>query len=360
MQVRGYEGNLFNTLAEAMNFTPVILTPPSALWGDELHNGSWTGIHGNIKNGIADVGFCQVLPMASRLHFEEYSVPITTDTYIWILPEVSPINWNKLLVPFKMNVWICLGVATLAATVFVYCSAKYSNVEPNLLFLWAYFFGQDIGRNYKKHGMIIPRGMWLLFAFFISNAYLASLTNSLTFVIPAGNVETVKELLENGIPFGGASTLRDFYKNFDDADDYEIYRKYENVPLYKLIPLFFRIVNGSLNFATPLSKRSTITYKKTGQFHVMNERVLYYHNTFAFPRGSPYIDEFNLQIERIKSGGFIELWLSRNTTGLVSNATSSQQPLRLIHMSSIFTMWSIGLMLSIITFLLEILSHDDK
>ena len=79
-----------------MNFEVEVLRPTKYLWGDELPNGSWTGLHGYVQRDYADIAAGLIAPSYHRLHFEDYSQPITTDNCVWIVPETRPDNWNKL------------------------------------------------------------------------------------------------------------------------------------------------------------------------------------------------------------------------------------------------------------------------
>ena len=112
-KVAGWEGEIFNSIADKMNFTRVLTPELPGLWGDQLPNGTWNGIHGNILNGKTDVGFCIMFPATDRLDFEEYSNPIMNDRYVWILPKALPTNWNKLLLPFKKYAWIATLISVM-------------------------------------------------------------------------------------------------------------------------------------------------------------------------------------------------------------------------------------------------------
>ena len=66
--------------------------------------------------------------------------------------------------------------------------------------------------------------------------------------------------------------------------------------IFRLVGQFFAIAVRKVPFALMMSKFTALKLKNRFKFHIMEEPVLTYPVVFAFPKGSPYIKEFNIRV----------------------------------------------------------------
>lgn len=84
--VEEYKGKILYTVAEAMNFTPKIITPTDGLFcGHVFKNGTATGLVGDIVHRRAEVGLVNLLVNKDRFHAVDVTILYHTGCFTWLV-----------------------------------------------------------------------------------------------------------------------------------------------------------------------------------------------------------------------------------------------------------------------------------
>ncbi|XP_063860655.1 probable glutamate receptor [Scylla paramamosain] len=111
-RVSGPMGALLAVLAHTLNFTCRVVSPPDAVWGSQLPNGSWTGMIGQVVRQEADLAPGPFGMIYSRTKAVDFSTFLSFDGRSILsrkgTPEINP--WGFLF-PLTGTVWGTVAAA---------------------------------------------------------------------------------------------------------------------------------------------------------------------------------------------------------------------------------------------------------
>ncbi|XP_053681685.1 uncharacterized protein LOC128732461 [Sabethes cyaneus] len=185
--LRGFEGMLVNLLAEKLNFTVEVVSPPdNAQWGFLWKNGTTTGllkliIEETVHFGISSLGYSE-----ERNELLTPGLPYYYSHLVFAVPSGRPYSaFEKLFLPFHWTTWCAVFVTTIAT----WTTMIIINMQPNRV--KDFIYGKGIRSpitnsiNILLGGALVrnPTGtfarsmltFWIIYALIIRTAYQSSL-----------------------------------------------------------------------------------------------------------------------------------------------------------------------------------------
>uniref|UniRef100_A0A1B0BS36 Ionotropic glutamate receptor C-terminal domain-containing protein n=1 Tax=Glossina palpalis gambiensis TaxID=67801 RepID=A0A1B0BS36_9MUSC len=109
-QYIGLEVEIMKALGKAMNFKPQLYETSDAeheRWGRLLHNGSYTGLIGEINHGRTLLAMGDLHLFSAYRNILDFSMPHTYECLTFLTPESSQDNsWKTFIQPFSLGMWI--------------------------------------------------------------------------------------------------------------------------------------------------------------------------------------------------------------------------------------------------------------
>jgi hypothetical protein len=87
---RGLDVRLFLYITQKINACAIFTPPTPELWGQKLHNGSWTGIFGEVFYNRADIAFGSTMLTIEKFRDLDFTVPYGAAKYVWVVPCAKP------------------------------------------------------------------------------------------------------------------------------------------------------------------------------------------------------------------------------------------------------------------------------
>ncbi|XP_050732819.1 glutamate receptor ionotropic, kainate 5-like isoform X2 [Eriocheir sinensis] len=343
---------LLDILAEHLRLCLEYVMSKERVYGRLTPNGSWEGMMGIVQRREVDMTGALFTVSSARLPAADFSEPIYTDemTAMYIRPGVEP-NIAGFLMPYTPLVWLLVGVAFLlntCAMVLVMLgevswhspqrqsSAQYENVaalrrfwsgwlwalKKSFLWTWSTLLAVSVFWNPVWGLTRYIGGLWLIASLILDTMYRSNLKAMLTIQranIPFNNVE---ELADSNIP----------------------------IAIYKDSTLDFQIMTGKCD-----------TYIMSHGY--LGPSCL----SLAFPKGSHHKEAIDAVILRLRETGIINKVLSEDFVNapecmkpLTAVAVPMQRQLQLLDFLGVFALYSGGIILASISFLLELTSHGPR
>jgi hypothetical protein len=108
-----------------MNYDFIIRRPADGKWGNELPNGSWDGIVGEVATKIGDVS-CLLSRTPSRLKVLDFSALFAIEPLTLIVTAGSaPPQFVIIATPFQMPVWLLILATLVAVAVMAFAFKRF-------------------------------------------------------------------------------------------------------------------------------------------------------------------------------------------------------------------------------------------
>ncbi|CAL8141291.1 unnamed protein product [Orchesella dallaii] len=199
----GAHHRIFAVSAVHFNFTVEIIYREGEGYGTLLQNGTWTGMIGNLI--YPERGFDFAIALGHLYSLYDVFDFASTCAYASIIfahgqqQQNSEIPWQALLYPFKLNLWILIGLAYFTvsgAIALILFLQQHNNDERNKIYLslaipYMIAMEQTI---HVKEGLKTVAILWLTLTIITGTAYRSNLVSFLTFPIAAHLPRTFSEL----------------------------------------------------------------------------------------------------------------------------------------------------------------------
>lgn len=188
-------------------------------------------------------------------------------------------------------------------------------------------------------------------------------------------IDTVEEILEGNLPFGGLDLYRAFYNESDDVFLYQIFQNYQ-LNTNKTLREYLEQISIHQSFATMANRFYVEYYVARGDKAVCTESecpaifaipkpVVCYNINFVARKGFPYISRMNDLILRFRENGVLNMWLNdMNHRNALKGAGKSKKKrmnaLSLTHLEGAFVVLLIGLIIGISSLGMELLVKNQK
>ncbi|KAJ9577489.1 hypothetical protein L9F63_005932 [Diploptera punctata] len=288
-----------------------------------------------------------------------------TQKYNWFLLQSEyRVHWSSLTRVFKLEIWLCVTLSLiLTSTCLKFVQrAKHNDGIKYFFNMLAVLFNiavNSIVINVKYRMVLIS---WILFSIIITSVFQGFMTSFFTEPGRKHQIDNLKELKESdmklGIIYGDMlhfSHILKFMKNnlLGFLNNCDMLRMcYYNCNLAVLTSEETFIYNSRLYFK-----------KLNGSFHKFSGEDLIVHRTLNIHPSSIYRPLMNKAVKRLVESGIVEKVVdnfvdpSGWTRGvrIEEKLSSNYTPLSLLHMFSPFVYIIVGLSLSTIVFIAEVL-----
>lgn len=274
---------------------------------------------------------------------------------MWLIPKRPKVSVGALLTPLSIQVWlaliILLGISSLASFVLLPKGRGLFNLVGLLL-------GSSSDQTPEADSHRIFFLSWSVLGFFIPQYYMASLSSSLvsnSYTV----IENSKELLDSGLKLFADSQLVFVYESGEDENERIIQSRINFVSKQEKDQILEGLKSGEIRDSALLIKMY-FSHTDLGNDNVykMKEAVGIYPTALATWRGMPLMSLFDEITERLLETGHIIHWVKMHTHN--QNQFSEQQNnyfLGLKQLFAAFVVLLVGLLLSLVVLVLEIVYH---
>ena len=377
----GLEVRLLKHFAEKKNLSIKFLDLPAdgGQWGVNLGNGTWTGVTGEIIRSYSDIATGNWWYRCHLIEETECLTPHSVDEVRWYVPCAKPYpRWMSITRVFKMSLWLGFLSAYVIVSIAMWFIVRVSNiistdpienqaytsVEKCLLNFWAIILEESASNNPPHVAVIrLVFFMWVLYCWAMNTVYQTYMTS---FLIDPGlqhQVSSEAELLDSGMKIGIPATVLSVLPGLSD----ERYRRHDSCKDVTACQdrMAFK---GDMGFFFSKYNMEYFAAAKyvdgDGKSLVCKFDEIYciQLGTFPVPRGSQFLETFNAIIIHLLQGGFKEQWWKEIQYAATLDLASDYNlppgeyiELTLEHLQSAFYFLFLGCILSILTFISELL-----
>ncbi|XP_041350850.1 glutamate receptor ionotropic, delta-1-like [Gigantopelta aegis] len=363
-----------------------LVEPEDGRWGD-VHNGSWSGLIGQLQRQEVDLTAAPLAIEPKREEVMDFIFPFFYE-YTTVLikkPDPNKRKWRTLIDPFKWQVLLCIGVSLVFTTFFFfllerwnpyYSDKKYGGrTRSGRIFsdaFW-YMYGALLTQGgehlpYSQTGRTVV-SMWWLFSIVMAATY-------------SGNLIAFLTVTKDKLPFNNLQTMvnQDEYKwGTVGGTIWPLIFKRSNRSVYQKIWNGLKTFNASdtsilsTNATEHLHKVKNGGYAYIGDRSMMEvwladecdlqfikEQFLPMQYAFGLPNNSPYKQVFRDEMLQIYESGLLQIWKKRlwpRNTFCEGTLTAEAKPISVIDVQSAFYMIGIGIFGAALALLIERVLH---
>ncbi|KAK8407425.1 hypothetical protein O3P69_002154 [Scylla paramamosain] len=345
-RVSGPMGAILAVLAHTLNFTCRVVSPPDAVWGSQLPNGSWTGMIGQVVRQQVDLGLGPFGMIYSRTKAVDFSTLISFEARSILsrkgTPEINP--WGFLF-PLTGTVWGTVAAALAVVWLVTLLVGRRPGASVSLswtgeVFLQnvRVFLNQGLTGVVLGQGGVVMLGSWVVVAAVVFWSYTGNLT-SLLAKIESGELRELHDLDKVGRVIYETSDLHSMVEN------------YVRLGGYSLIDAVFSI---------DLLMADSFLKTKTCDFYKSKQTMFSTGTHVIMEKGNPLLPAVDHRIRAIVESGLFEHWMNNELHAYRSNCQFSpsiilvREPLSLANLWGLFLVLGTGMLLAANVFCLEL------
>lgn len=317
------------------------------------------------KKDNLTLGYFSTLPLRDSVMSSSFVY--YASNLVWMIPPGQPFNeFEKLLMPFHNDIWICcsiiFSIAFLVIFVLKFCATDemrnfifgWKIISPELNIIRIILNGSIPRlptRNFARSILII----FMIFCFIIQNSYTGRLFYFMRNSLRHPDLDTTRELLDRNFTFYTISASKDLLVGMP-----RVLERLTVLTSSEFGALTLRTVDSKIKIALLTSEdhlawRNIIAsperyFHHAGEVIFRNNIVIYMHKQSCLVR------EVNTILLNLMSGGLIRYFASTfiNPSFLRSPNTSNTKSLNFEQLDGAFELLAIGLLLSFIVFTIEV------
>ncbi|XP_076467603.1 glutamate receptor 2-like [Babylonia areolata] len=389
----GYCKDLADELQDYLQSEYVLQPVADEEFGKELNNGSWTGIIGELRRGVADMAIAPLTITADRERVVDFAKPFMNVAISIMIkrPEKQKPGVFAFMEPFSVPLWSCIVISYVTVSVVVYLVSKFSPYEwRNRSYRYDRVVRYDfnLGNSFwfsmgalmlqgSEHcprsvaGRVIG-GAWWFFVLIVITSYTANLAAFLTVERMLTPIESADDLAkQTKIAYGlmeGGSTEKFFETS--------------QVPTYQTMWNYMSTATPSVIVKTVEEGVARVRNSK-GKYAFLIESSMnkYYNNRkpcdtvrvggdlnlegfgVATPHGSELKEMISYATLKMKEDGTLhrletKWWYEKGECGTdTGHRESKKRSLSLSNVAGVFYILITGLVLAIILGLLDVYVH---
>jgi len=374
--IDGLEIRLIQSIAKCMNMTLLLRIPPGdERGGIQLKNGTWTGLRADIVYGEADIIFASLLRKLEDHLVFDVTVNYFTDRFTWFVARAKSYpRWLGMVRVFDPLTWLVGFLVIILASIFMRFLFSFHTVKHN-----------EVSRSYWKFSLCLS-SIWAVFlgegvptmpcslplrTFFLSMIIYSLAVNTIfqafftSYVVNPGllhQVSNVDELVESDLIYAFYYVLdkfltKDFLQKLKPRVQCEPFKCLDYVATYD-------------NYAT-FCGRALLAYivdglvKQEGkhEIYAFRDDSFQLNSVMLLPKGNHLLDRINVVMTHAVEAGLPNQFLKsildtrkiEAGTLALKDLSDEYCALSLNHLQGSFFFLLIGLALSLVTFLFELL-----
>ncbi|XP_049816927.1 uncharacterized protein LOC126266587 [Aethina tumida] len=351
---KGIEYNVLNLIAEKLNFTITYITSSIKYdFGDVYPNGTTFGQMRWLKDGQVEMAVSSYMVTLNRFRYFEASQPFMYTAVSWCLPH-ELVSKQKLQF-FNCIVWICILCTMSTLSLAVWYLHNRDNKGASFFSIIYEMFAVIMTMPIKVPRMFGVRYMLTIlffFAFYFNVVFRTSLISNLSTNFMEEKYTSI-ESIEGNLQPSTLATLKTYFIDnklfsyLQDCNDTQecLY----NTAHHKTYAL--AIPTHHIQFLIQNSKDPQI---KIG-IHCLGTPVVSNPLTIYFNKGFPFANRLSQIVQLIVQHGFVEKWHSDYLKKITTEQAFST--VNLNQFKPVVNLYVIGVICSIVGFLLEVLLH---
>ncbi|GFT61403.1 lig_chan-Glu_bd domain-containing protein [Nephila pilipes] len=181
----GIEAEFLQILSAFLHFEYELVFPEDKQWGTKKPDGNWTGMIGLIQRKEADIGMCSIVTTLERQKAVDFSYPYDVNQIVFAtkLPGLLP-KFLSYFYPFSLGVWFAmLGLVFVVPFLWRYLLTF--KLPPQQLIAGVFYTILNgamaiTPRRLRDYALL---GTWILGISFLSRSYTAVLLSFLTLAL---------------------------------------------------------------------------------------------------------------------------------------------------------------------------------
>ena len=379
----GIEVKLLHEMAKRTNVSILYRPPPpdNGYWGEDLGNGSWTGLPGEIIRGYSDIALDNFWYKCHLINEMECLVPHFVDSARWFVPCAKPYpRWTSITRVFKAYLWLGFLAAYVTVSLFMWIVVKlyykihssdkhneaYTNIIKCFLNFWAVILEESSSNEPPQAPSIrCVFLMWVLYCWAVNTVYQTFLTSYLVDTGLQNQISSEEELFHSGIKYGIHKAIL-FHiphlasKRYSRRIDCVTFEECQDRAALKGDLAY---VFSSLNMAYVIAERYM---DGNGKPLICKFDEVVSNQIISIPvqKGLPMMDEFNDVIQDVVEAGLLEQCLTDIKYKATLTAAKDfilppgeYTKLTLEHLQSPFYFLFLGYAFSVVALIAEVLFH---
>lgn len=365
-KVAGLEVTIMHNIAQQLNMTERYIPHNYKHWGTVLPNGTMTNMYKEIADRKVDTMF-GMIPFGTPPQFQfECSFIYVTESLTWWVPTANELpRWmslmklfqpralNLILLTFPVNglLWWLFGRTKET-------SSSYRIWYRSILASWSVL----LQITHAPPKFAVTRILYLFFTIFsllLYTAHQSVLVSTLTKPHHEPQIKTVEELLESKLKFGFFPLIAESY---NDSSNW-VHRKISSN--FIACPITEECMNRTAfkrDFAVAKNRRQAMYLTQKYYLHPNGKPMIYgfregimYFPKFVAASGYPLLKMFDKLILRLLASGLIDKWDKDITSHHIYKDETKRRPLTVQHLLLPFVHLMMGLIVSFLVFILEII-----
>lgn len=235
----GLEIQIMHVLQEEMGFK--INTTCSELdRGEPNEDGTWSDLLGKVRDDACDIIAGAFFP-DHEVHAEFAATEFYLQDFYTFYVQKAKLEprWKGLITIFKVRAWTAFGVVLVVSWIFWYILGIISGEalqHRQIVLTFLNVFAVSIGVSANNRPINSPLRMFFsilaLYALTITAIYTSKLITVFTHPKYDYQIDSVKEILESGLPIGGRMENMDWFEN-EDSEDQEVFHLYNHTDPFR-------------------------------------------------------------------------------------------------------------------------------
>ncbi|KAI8500286.1 Glutamate receptor ionotropic, delta-1 [Branchiostoma belcheri] len=194
----GFCISLLEELSRILNFNYELYETPDGISGNELPDGTWSGVIGEITSGKADLAVSALSITSLREKAVDFTKPFMEYGNVLVMRKPSEQDRDLLAFvhPFQWKVWLCIAVSMFTVGILLFLTSRLRlkmnagdrhadndrafNLRNSLWFVYWSMVRKGGEPPPRSLSTRIMAGFWWLFVLIVVSTYTANLTAFLT------------------------------------------------------------------------------------------------------------------------------------------------------------------------------------
>ncbi|CAH2107284.1 unnamed protein product [Euphydryas editha] len=371
----GMDVRIVDQFCSWINCTIELVRNDEHQWGEIYDNLTGIGVLGNVIEDGADIGITALYSWYEEYVVMDFSAPYirTGVTCIAPSPSILP-SWKLPLLPFTLYMWLALFFTFIFAS-FALMIVKGFVMDDVFLIT----FGIMITQSQPESGFSTWRSRsvigWMMIAgLVLDNAYGGGLASTFTVPKYEPSVDTIQDIVDRNLIWGATHDAWTF--SLILSQEPRIKNLVNLYHTYSAEELTRKSFTRSIAFGIEKLPAGTfaigeyITKEASLDYTIMLEEFYFEQCIMMMRKSSPYTKKLSYLIGRLHESGLLLAWESQIAlhyldykVQLAVKLSRSRkdiekvEPLALRHVEGIFIIYAIGVILSLFTFIVEVLGH---
>ncbi|GFS87219.1 uncharacterized protein NPIL_323531 [Nephila pilipes] len=366
------EGLFFQEVLKALGLQYDIMFPENNAYGDELPNGTWSGLIGMLQKEAADLAFPYISITEERSKVVGFSKTYSYSelTFVSHIPEdVRPLF--AFLYPFGLVMWVCLLV-TLISMSFLFSKFQRGKFSTDVAFfkLFPSILLQPLSISNNSLKSDILELFWNFFAMVISFSYSATLLSFLIQPSKPNYIRTFSEL-SSAVQRGTHKAVFDKFSNvfFLNSGIDHLVRLGEIILQNRWFMEFSKVHSEA--YINPHSCQginrniAKVLFADRDDVYISKQSIYVTPLAFAYSKRFCCVSKLNWILSNFASAGVYEKMLRLSAMKMSLKHLGKPRdskvvlPLSFTHLFGAFIVFAGGLIISLISFLGEILRRKE-